>query len=82
MWGLPAYLVYCDMGKHPDLAMCTLYGHDVRALDVLFGYWPCTVGHQLFADGRPLYRLVTVVLVIINFVLKVTGYSFNFAYAQ
>ena len=48
--GLPAYLVYCDMGKHPDLAKSTLYGHYVRALDVLFGYWPCLYGKQPMAD--------------------------------
>ena len=29
---------------------CTLYGHDVRALDVLLGYWPCLYGQQPIAD--------------------------------
>ena len=38
------------MGKHPDLAKCTLYGHYVRAPDVLFGYWPCLYGVQPMAD--------------------------------
>ena len=45
--GLPAYLVYCVA----PLAKCTLYGHYVvRALDVLFDYWPCLYGKHPMAD--------------------------------
>ena len=62
MWGLPAYFVYCDMGKHPDLAKSTLYGHYVRALDVLFSYWPCLYGKQpMAARYNPHCPVVSVV---------------------
>ena len=74
---LLGFLVYCDVGKHPDLAKtacshCTLYGHNVRALDVYSvtglactanSRWPTVIIHTvLYTHGQPRHPVTAISL--------------------